>query len=712
MTNIESHSERPQRPVPTKKDVAIVGAGIAGLTCALRLSERGYQVTLYEKEPVLGGDLSSEFANGMFHDVYPHLFCDWYVNFWQIVENDLKIRRQDAFEPRMSVKLLDDPSRRWSPATHTPDGANAAAKSTAKPSAHPRAETADAAPHYLDLKNASSLKSICEDLFSGALPPPDMFLVGFTLLDLASQRFHRSNILQQQTVNGFLYSRPYATEDCADLHNMILMEIWSIPSSDTSADAYKDFVRCALGSRAEPFAWLLRGSLEETLIKPWRDKLGACAIKPSVAVTAIELGDHHEVRLTLDDKTEVTHANVVLAVPAPELAKLVMTGSPGRRVVDRVPALSELQRSLTASILVVTLYFKVKLPNIPREHVGLAGSLGFLTFVDISQLWTSLREIKEQHTVLILAASDAYAFTSDNSEEWAHVMIRELARYLPAVRPGAGWGAADSNIDYSKSRPQSNKSHTLFLNDVSSEQWQPEPSYRDLENVFFAGDFCLNEVKMATIEAAVLSGLHAARAVQTRTERTSDIEVLPHVTQHSHELALLKLALLPVAYGAKAWSTVNGALRDLSRGQKEEGIVGSLATLSLIPLHYAADWVGTLEAFAVGLCSAADEPHISRSMVPDLLRAAARRLVSATDHVRDFASERSHREDDELRDLAARLADFFKTTDSGASEPSTPRSEQTALFDLLRSALGSETRHGSRRYQSRSEYVRRHRAKR
>jgi len=80
--------------------------------------------------------------------------------------------------------------------------------------------------------------------------------------------------------------------------------------------------------------------------------------------------------------------------------------------------------------------------------------------------------------------------------------------------------------------------------------------------------------------------------------------------------------------------------------------------------------------------------------------------------VRDFASERSHREDDELRDLAARLADFLKTTDSGASEPSTPRSEQTALFDLLRSALGSETRHGSRRYQSRSEYVRRHRAKR
>ena len=45
-------------------------------------------------------------------------------------------------------------------------------------------------------------------------------------ISLASQPFHRSVLLQQQTVNGFLYSRPYATEDCADLHNTILMEIW------------------------------------------------------------------------------------------------------------------------------------------------------------------------------------------------------------------------------------------------------------------------------------------------------------------------------------------------------------------------------------------------------------------------------------------------------------------------------------------------------
>src|SRR5262249_55385593 len=137
------------------KEVAVVGGGIAGLTCALRLAQRKYKVTLYEKSPMLGGNLSSENDNGFYYDVYPHLFCDWYKNFWEIVEKDLRIQRNDNFETRMGVKVL-----------------------------HRSPLKTD--PIYLDLKNPSSLQAIWEDLRSGVLSPPDMFLVGFTLLDLAS----------------------------------------------------------------------------------------------------------------------------------------------------------------------------------------------------------------------------------------------------------------------------------------------------------------------------------------------------------------------------------------------------------------------------------------------------------------------------------------------------------------------------------------------
>ncbi len=35
--------------------MAVIGAGPAGLTAALRLAQRGYQVTVFEKYPVAGG---------------------------------------------------------------------------------------------------------------------------------------------------------------------------------------------------------------------------------------------------------------------------------------------------------------------------------------------------------------------------------------------------------------------------------------------------------------------------------------------------------------------------------------------------------------------------------------------------------------------------------------------------------------------------------
>lgn len=47
------------RTLNQPKHVVIVGAGLAGLACAYQLSQRGFQVTLLEKSPQLGGKIAS-----------------------------------------------------------------------------------------------------------------------------------------------------------------------------------------------------------------------------------------------------------------------------------------------------------------------------------------------------------------------------------------------------------------------------------------------------------------------------------------------------------------------------------------------------------------------------------------------------------------------------------------------------------------------------
>ena len=47
------------RQLNEPKTVVVVGAGLAGLACAYELSQRGFEVTLLERSPQLGGKIAS-----------------------------------------------------------------------------------------------------------------------------------------------------------------------------------------------------------------------------------------------------------------------------------------------------------------------------------------------------------------------------------------------------------------------------------------------------------------------------------------------------------------------------------------------------------------------------------------------------------------------------------------------------------------------------
>lgn len=87
----------PQR-IEHSRSVAVLGAGVAGLTAALTLARRGYQVTIYEKNEFLGGKLGScerpigggqtAWVSHGFHAFFPH-----YHNLNRVLDS-LGIRRQ------------------------------------------------------------------------------------------------------------------------------------------------------------------------------------------------------------------------------------------------------------------------------------------------------------------------------------------------------------------------------------------------------------------------------------------------------------------------------------------------------------------------------------------------------------------------------------------------------------------------------------------
>ncbi len=527
--------------------VTVIGAGIAGLAAALRLAQRGYPVRVYERSERLGGNLSSRQADGAQLDIYPHMYLNWYHNFWSLLADATGNEPRSGFAPCTKVWQL----RRGE---------------------HPRFRA------LADAYSAWNLRHVMANIVSGVAPPADMLVYGYANVDLLAERFRSTVEVNEVSVSAFLRSRPYMTERAAAAYDDFITMVWSLPSYFTSASDYQEYLGYCLADPTPAF-WLPRGSAEERVIRPLRDTLkrAGAEIVTGVEAVGVSCRDGRAQRVTLrrvrfdeeegkfvpgeEDKWTEEVDELVLAVTAPELSRLVRTGagedSQGEQIVESMPRTSQLSRLEALPIPILHLFFNRRLPHVPAEPVGLFDCPLALAFTDISQTWAGMGE----ETVLALSASDPNGLPGTGWEEDAMTMLRELAAYLD-FDPGGGWGAAKS-IDWERTRYNANTDAQLFVNEIGTNSWRPGVRCDELPNLSFVGDFCHSSIGMTTIESAAISGVEAAAEIVERNRIGDPVEVLEPKSLPGGLYAWLRLAWAPYVTGAKAWSSGDDAARAL-----------------------------------------------------------------------------------------------------------------------------------------------------
>jgi hypothetical protein len=553
--------------------VTIVGAGIAGLTAALRLAERGYHVTMFERDNFVGGKFrATEWPRAdlrpkrtAFHEHSYHMFLNWYHNFWQIAE---EIGVKDNFAPMTKVKFLYE----------------------------------GGFPETKELVNFGSLLTIFQNLFSGVLPLPDMFLYMYSVVDLLSTPMHEEGRYRDLiSVNAFASTKPYTTDRSASLYDEYLAKTFAIASYQSAAKTFKTFIEYGTYTPT-PLYWALKGDCYNYFLRHLEARVKKLGVRIEFRreVSELEVDAHGNVsglvyqqfskaynpsltedsfeercqqKRTESDRTYRVEGPIIVAVPHGSLARLM---SP--KLLNLSLQLGESEKLRSVPMASVHLHLNQKFAQrmknmgvtLPREPVVLVDSKYKLSFVDNSRLWPGLTD-----TYLNVVASDSrplnrldapVMFTNDKGLGLGvlnlDAPVTTLDHILREFRKFVHF--EHDEIDLELLQIDRNVGRALFINEVGS--WQARPETRtELKNLFLAGDYCKNAIDAVCIEGAVVSGLHAAECVRRLCGLGGPVKI-ERPKKYPYPLFWpLKCALAPYAAGAKLWSLVD----DLIGGREQ-----------------------------------------------------------------------------------------------------------------------------------------------
>jgi len=499
---------------------------MAGMTAALKLLEAGFTVRVLEGSSSIGGQFGAVPGKTGFHDFAWHVFAEWCLNFWKLVDT-IGLRRDVHFASRPTTILL-------------------------RPLV-----TTSTLPRAVRVATVGAPETFWNNAASGVGHWSDVMLYAYAQATLlADETLEREEFLNRVTLNGYVRSLPYASDVAALLQNELLLRVWAIPSYLISARAYQTYLQLSAPfQRAGATLFVLRKDFEEGFWRPFLATLNrfpGFTLVRNARLTGIRLTEARD-RV---DEILVRHPGE--SAPRREKVRSLIVAIPPNRLLDvvrdadsvplrqRVPALlglSKLGEQHTASL---TLHFKrrIEIPGVEEEPValvddlesiyavedlaprnGLASEYG-ISFMDIGRLRGA-----DHPTVLTVLASDVDSLTGLGDEEARKRILDDLRSYVE-------FDVRDIDWEYSHYRSQAGQ--PLFVNSVGTWEYRPEVRLtssrqkplvgqidKTILNLYLAGDYCRSQIDVASLEGAMHTGIWAAHALSLARRAAGD----RHVTQ-------------------------------------------------------------------------------------------------------------------------------------------------------------------------------------
>lgn len=466
------------------KKIAVFGGGIAGLTAAHELVERGFEVTVYEKNDILGGKARSFLLNGNLNPTMQYagehgfrFFLHWYENFHDTLK---------------------------------------------------RIPTKDDKTVYDNLVDVGEIQ--VDDFtfsFTESHPNPTKPPIAWLKAMLSSQKRHEEEF-EQTTWDSYIVSNLRGTES-----KEMIRFFQNTPKATASVHSTEASVKALAHTLNRFFTnnglGILNAPTNDALFDHWQNYLSSLGVKFEFETTLVSfnMSDNciNSSSISIRNEQKEIYADYYIsAIPHLDLEKVISQKTKDKKF----NYLTKLKSGWQAGIV---FYLNKNMP-FPNGHFALSNSPWNITGISQSNYWSeeARQEYLDKNNIelslsLIIADWELKGnFIQKPAkectlEEIVQELIYQLKTYCPKDYKESFENIEKYLVDYTidpaihlTGDDSATNETPLFMNVVN--HWEERPNAKSkLENLFIAGDFAKTSAYLATMESANESGRRAANEI-------------------------------------------------------------------------------------------------------------------------------------------------------------------------------------------------------